>query len=77
MAERKTYYVNPRDDGRWEVIAEGASRASAVENTKAETVRRGAEIARNHGHSQLIVRKLDGKFQEERTYGDDPYPPPG
>lgn len=77
MAKRKTYYVNPRDDGRWEVKAEGASRASAIEDTKAETVSRGAEIARKHGQSQLIVRKKDGQFQEERTYGNDPYPPPG
>jgi hypothetical protein len=77
MAKRKRYYVNPREDGRWEVTQEGAKRASAVSDTKAETVRRGAGIAKDAGRSQPVIRKKDGTFQSERTYGDDPYPPKG
>lgn len=77
MAKRERFYVNPREDGRWEVNREGGKRPSAVTENKDEAVSRGAQIARNRGHSQLIVRKKDGTFQEERTYGDDPFPPRG
>lgn len=77
MAERKRYYVNPREDGRWEVVQEGAKRASTVGDTKSDIVKRGAEIAQGAGNSQLIIRKKDGTFQSERTYGKDPYPPKG
>lgn len=77
MAERKRYYVNPRDDGRWEVAQEGAKRASAVGDTKGDIVERGVEIAKGAGKFQLVIRKKDGTFRSERTYGDDPYPPKG
>lgn len=74
---RDRYYVNTRKDGKWEVFRQGGEKPSAVTETKSEAVSRGAEIAGNRGHSQLIIRKRDGTFQEERTYGDDPYPPEG
>jgi hypothetical protein len=77
MTKRTTYHVTQRDDGDWQVKGQGAPRASAVESTKAEAVSRGAEIARNKGNSQLIIHKQDGKIQDERTYDNDPYPPPG
>lgn len=77
MANRETYHVTQREDGDWQVRGQGASRASAVEGTKAEAVSRGAEIARNKGNSQLIIHKQDGKIQEERTYDNDPFPPTG
>jgi len=28
-------------------------------------------------HSQLIIKKQNGRIQEERTYGQDPFPPKG
>jgi uncharacterized protein YdaT len=77
MPNRNTYHITQREDGDWQVRGQGASRASAVKGTKAEAVSRGAEIARNKGNSQLIIHKQDGKIQEERTYDNDPYPPPG
>ena len=77
MANRERFYVNPREDGKWEVTREGGKRPSAVTNTKDDAVSRGAKIAKNRGYSQLIIRKKDGTFQEERTYGKDPFPPKG
>jgi hypothetical protein len=59
------------------VNKEGGQQASAVTDTKKEAVQRGAEIARNNGNAQLHIQKKDGTFQEERTYGEDPHPPPG
>ena len=77
MTKRERYYVNPREDGKWEVSRDGGRKASAVTETKSEAVSRGAKIARNRGHSQLVIRRKDGTFQDERTYDNDPYPPEG
>ncbi len=77
MAKRKTYHVTQRDDGKWQGKAVGGQQASTVADTKKETVARTTEIARNQGNSQVVIHKQDGKIQEERTYDNDPYPPPG
>lgn len=76
MANRKRYYVNPHPDG-WEVKREGAQRASRVTRTKAEAMDAGRELARGREPSQLRVRRRDGSFETEHTYGSDPYPPRG
>lgn len=76
MPKRKTYYVNPSDDG-WEVKGEGADRASRRFPTKAGAVEYGRSLARRQKPSQLKIRKGDGTFETEHTYGDDPFPPPG
>lgn len=77
MPKRERYFINPRDDGKWEITKQGSKKASAVTDTKRDAVRKGAQIARSKGNSQLHIKKKDGTFQEERTYGKDPYPPPG
>jgi hypothetical protein len=74
---RKTYHVVHRPDGSWAGELEGAKRASTVGETKAEVLERTIEIAKEHPLSQVIVHKQDGTFQEERTYGSDPFPPKG
>lgn len=77
MSSRKKYHVTQNSDGTWKGKAEGAGRASVVGDTKAETTRKTIEIAKNQQDSQVIIHKKDGKIQEERTYGNDPYPPKG
>jgi hypothetical protein len=74
---RKKYHVTQNPDGTWKGKAQGGQRASVVGGTKAEVLQRTIEIAKNHDSSQVIIHKRDGKFQEERTYGNDPYPPKG
>lgn len=74
---RKKYHVTQKPDGSWAGKAQGGERASAVGDTKAEVVKRTIEIAKNKSSSQVIIHKMDGKFQEERTYGNDPHPPEG
>lgn len=73
---RRRYHVAKRDDG-WEVKAEGAKRASAVEGRKVEAVERARQIAQNQSPSQVVIHKMDGTIQTEHTYGDDPHPPKG
>ena len=52
--------------------AEGAARATSRHDRKDEAVRRGRDLAKRQGESQLIVHKADGTIQGESTYGSDP-----
>jgi hypothetical protein len=74
--KRKVYDVKKTGDS-WSVVGRDNERASAVKSTKEEAVQRAAEIGRNNGHAQVVIRKENGQIQSERTYGDDPHPPAG
>ena len=76
MAERKTYHVTKKGD-HWQGKAEGGQRASTTGSTKEEVVQKTTDLARNQGNSSVVIHKQDGKFQEERTYDNDPFPPRG
>ena len=69
-------HVTPTQSG-WQSKAEGAQRANSTGTTKTEVVRRAVEIAKNNGNASVVIHKADGKIQEERTYGKDPFPPRG
>lgn len=69
------YYVFPYGN-KWVLKKRGNEKATGRFDRKEDAVRRGMEAARNQ-QGQLVIRKKDGKIQEERTYGKDPYPPPG
>jgi len=77
MAERTKYHVTKRPDGQWQAKAEGASRASAVTETKEEIIDRARKIAKGKPLGQVVIHKADGRIQSERTYGKDPFPPKG
>ncbi|QEC53608.1 uncharacterized protein DUF2188 [Anseongella ginsenosidimutans] len=76
MAKRKTYHVTKTEEG-WQGMLENGKRASVTGNTKEETLGKTIDLAKKQGNSSIIVHKQDGKIQEERTYGNDPYPPKG
>ena len=68
MADRKIYDVKKTEAG-WEGIARGGERASVTGPTKAEVVKRTTEIAKNSPmDTSVVIRKQDGKIQEERTF---------
>jgi hypothetical protein len=73
---RKRIWVSP-DESKWKVKTEGAKRASNIFDNKDDAVKRAIELAKGGKPSQVVIQKRDGKIQEERTYGDDPYPPEG
>jgi hypothetical protein len=75
MSNRTPHHVVPHENG-WAVRREGGDRASAVTPTKEEAVDRGRELAQRENGS-LVIHRENGTFQEERTYGDDPFPPRG
>jgi len=73
---RKTYWVSP-DGDNWKVKAEGGERSSGIFDRKDEAVNRAVELAKKVELGQVIIQKQNGQIQDERTYGDDPFPPRG
>ena len=63
----------------WQGKLEKGERASVVGTTKKEVIQRTIEIAKRQANSSVKIHKMDGKFQEERTYPrkSDPFPPEG
>lgn len=77
MSKKKPARIaQSRPDGKWEHKKEGAERASSVHETQAEAWKEAKKAARKEG-GQAKKKGRDGKFKDEHTYGDDPYPPPG
>lgn len=76
MSKRQVIHVVP-DGDKWKVQRTGAERPSKVFENKKDAVENGIGQAKNQPLSQVIIHKKDGTFQEERTYGKDPYPPKG
>ena len=74
---RKVYDVSQRPDDKWQGKARGGERASVVRETKEQAVKDTTRIAKNQDPSQVVIHKTDGKIQEERTFGKDPFPPKG
>lgn len=77
MPKRVTYHVTPSKDGRWQVKAEHAKRASAKCDTKAEAVSRGKEIVKSKRSAEIVVHKKDGRVQTKHTYVEGNPSPPG
>ena len=69
VAGSTVYLVLPGESG-WVVQREGNTRATSAHPTKAEAVRAGRDLARDHAPSRLVVHKQDGSVQDEFTYGD-------
>ena len=72
MSDRKRVWVSPDGEGGWNVKSEGAERAAANFEDKADAVERAKEIAKASPLGQVIIQKGDGQIQTEYTYGQDP-----
>lgn len=77
MAKRTTYHVTKNRSDGWNVIKEGAQRASGNFGTKQEAINRGKELAKGAPLGQIKIHGRDGRIQTEHTYGKDPFPPEG
>jgi hypothetical protein len=78
MPKRVVYHVVPDKDERvWKVKREGAERSSSTHNVKGDALEKARELAQNNPLSQVKIHGMDGKIQEERTYGQDPEKYPG
>ena len=45
--------------------------------TKDDAINAGVRVAKANVPSSLKICRRDGTIEDERTYGDDPYPPRG
>lgn len=71
---RSVYFVL-KDHSGWKVTEEG--RELSQHETKEDAIDAAVRAAQANEPSQVRVQKQDGTWDEERTYGDDPYPPSG
>lgn len=74
--KRTRVWVSP-NGGDWVVKVEGQTLPLSRFRTKADAVEYGARTARGLAPSQLLIQRADGTIEDERTYGDDPFPPRG
>ncbi len=70
-------HVTPNPGGGWDVVAPGASRASAHRDTQAAAIDRGREIVQKAGGGELRIHGRDGRIRDSDTVapGNDPNPP--
>jgi uncharacterized protein DUF2188 len=71
----RTVYFVLSDRGGWKVTEEG--RELSQHETKEEAIDAAVRAAQANEPSQVKVQKQNGTWNEERSYGDDPDPPPG
>ena len=67
MSTRKTYHVTKTDKG-WEGKLQGESKPVASGSTKKEVMQKTIGVAKKQPMAQVLIHKMDGKIQEERTY---------
>lgn len=69
--------VQQREDGRWEVKAPRADRASAIADTQSAAIDRARDILSNDGGGELTIKGQDGRIRDSDTVppGNDPNPP--
>ncbi|MBS44569.1 MAG: hypothetical protein CMH83_15680 [Nocardioides sp.] len=76
MTKKKGVHITPRDDGQWNVVRDGAQRASYVHSTQAEAPDASRDTARRE-KTELFIHGRDGKIRDRDSYGGDPHPPKG
>lgn len=66
--------VQKRPDGKTEVRAPGAARASAIVDNQAAGIERARQILSNDGGGELLIRGLNGQIRAQDTVepGNDP-----
>ena len=79
MAKRKVYSVEPRPSKPgWKVKQQGGKTVTKSP-TKTAAVKDATKVARKDKKAWVVIRKANGRIQEERTYprGSDPRKPKG
>lgn len=78
MSTRAKYWVVwSQDLTQWQVKKTGNSSAIKNYDTKQPAIDYAVSLASANQPSQLFIKNKDGTIADERTYGDDPYPPKG
>lgn len=76
--KRTTYHVTKTTNGKsWQVKQEGISTPESKHRTQATATQAAVAKAKAVQQGQVIIHRPNGQFREERTFGDDPFPPAG
>lgn len=77
MASNSAHVVHDANQGRWNVLLNGAFKTS--DPVKSEAVKKARTALRAAGGGELLIHNLDGTIAEKDTVppGNDPYPPKG
>jgi hypothetical protein len=67
MAQQKVYTVSKRASKGWKVKKRGG-KVISKSTTKATAVRDAVKKARKQKRASVVIKGLNGKVQEERTY---------
>ena len=67
MAQRTVYTVSKRASKGWKVKKRGGKVISKT-RTKAKAVRKAAKKARKQKRASVVIKGLNGRIQEQRTY---------
>lgn len=67
-------HVTKRSDGKWQVLGEGNSRATAVIKTQREAISKARDIAINQ-RAEVVIHGVNGRIRNKNSYGNDPCPP--
>lgn len=76
MSKKSNHVVPSKSRNGWAVKKSGSTRSSKKFSTKEEAIQYGREISKKE-ESELYIHKKDGKIQDRRSYGTDPFPPKG
>lgn len=74
MAKRKVYSVEKRSSKPgWKVKEQGGNVVTKT-TRKTDAVRSATKVAKKDKQASVVIRKANGRIQEERTYprGSDP-----
>lgn len=74
MSKKSNHVVPSRKKDGWAVKKSGSTRATKKFRTKDEAVKFGRELSKKE-KTELYIHKKDGKIQDRRSFGNDPFPP--
>uniref|UniRef100_Q3ATH6 DUF2188 domain-containing protein n=1 Tax=Chlorobium chlorochromatii (strain CaD3) TaxID=340177 RepID=Q3ATH6_CHLCH len=67
-------HVVSRPNGGWAVKTAGTTRAGRVFENKIDAIKYARDAAKKI-QGELYVHNTDGTIMEQRSYGNDPFPP--
>lgn len=66
--ERRVYHVLRNGRDGWKGVLEQTGRISVTGDNKQDVINQTITMAKNHSKCSVIIHKIDGSIQEERTY---------
>ena len=71
---KNVHITHDKDNKRWNVKDEGATRPTSTHRTQSDAVDAGRDRARDH-RSELVIHDRNNRIRDKDSYGNDPHPP--